>query len=980
MASDSKPLVSCIMPTYNRRTFVPNAIEYFLRQDYDNKELIILDDGADVVQDLIPNLPNIRYFHFGTKTTLGTKLNLACEYAKGEIIATWDDDDWYADWRLTYQVDALQEDGIELCGINNLIYYDLERATGYEYVYPKNRKVWLSGSSLCFKKRHWEKHRFADINVGMDGLFAWATPRQQIRALKNNTYSVLFIHGKNVSPKKTEGAWWSSFPSSAIQSILGDDWGKYQDYAEGAEVTNGITKKKRYRNLGTSRVRDAVIKGGGERTQVKKLVNVFACLVHEKSESVLDLVQNLHYQDPDSLILLYNGGNNRKLLRDANELRQYNAYMHPEPRVQEYGRLHVFAVDCMDYAIRHLNFDLITIVDSDQLLIKPDYSEYISNYLTGQPGVGMLTNSTKRYTKRNEGKNYVVDLALKEYELWEPFLNEFVNGKERFVHWTFWPSSVFTKSAAIDIVDVFNHNTALQEILQRTSIFATEEIVFPTLVKLLGYDILASPCDYKYVKYKVKFYPRDFARSIHKEEAYWMHPIDRNYHDSLRKEIRSYFNSYGARERKKNNHPQSMATVQLSRSVKTRTEIINYFFASRNYSRYLEIGVNSERSNFNQIKSKHKVGVDPKPVSTYVGTSDEFFRQNKDIFDVIFIDGLHIEEQVIKDIANAKKCLSPMGVIVIHDCLPPTKWHQRKPSEYVIGEAWNGTVWKAALREFNQSESKCYIVNVDWGCGVMDFRYKQQPLDKKLPEKLDYDRHYALLNDYKVEAAEFPVEISPTNKKIGVSFVLIAYNNSDKVKQRLERVVFPTATAYSNYSFQLIIVDNSNQPLDIDLQKVKSARIALVYLQPTTNLMYGPSINLALEHAAHEFIVYICTNHGRMYDTTWLQDMLNPLLKESKAAMTGSTYPSCHPTKMGFPAHLPHEHIQGGVFAAKTAILRKYNYTSDARWVHGGSDIYQSYQLMKAGYKLVSVPSVKSVWRRKVPHSDKYKYVHDESE
>jgi glycosyltransferase involved in cell wall biosynthesis len=38
-------LVSCIMPTFNRRAFVPQAIRYFLRQDFEHKELIIVDDG-----------------------------------------------------------------------------------------------------------------------------------------------------------------------------------------------------------------------------------------------------------------------------------------------------------------------------------------------------------------------------------------------------------------------------------------------------------------------------------------------------------------------------------------------------------------------------------------------------------------------------------------------------------------------------------------------------------------------------------------------------------------------------------------------------------------------------------------------------------------------------------------------------------------------------------------------------------------------
>jgi glycosyltransferase involved in cell wall biosynthesis len=71
MSSDIRPLVSCIMPTYNRRAFVPRAIQYFLRQDYTNRELIIIDDGTDVISDLVPADECIRYFRLDKKVTLG---------------------------------------------------------------------------------------------------------------------------------------------------------------------------------------------------------------------------------------------------------------------------------------------------------------------------------------------------------------------------------------------------------------------------------------------------------------------------------------------------------------------------------------------------------------------------------------------------------------------------------------------------------------------------------------------------------------------------------------------------------------------------------------------------------------------------------------------------------------------------------------------------------------------------------------------
>src|ERR1700730_5261279 len=88
------PLVSCIMPTYNRRPIIPHAIDYFLRQTYAHRELIILDDGTDAIEDLVPSDRRIRYERLPKKITFGAKLNLGCELAKGELIAHFDDDDW----------------------------------------------------------------------------------------------------------------------------------------------------------------------------------------------------------------------------------------------------------------------------------------------------------------------------------------------------------------------------------------------------------------------------------------------------------------------------------------------------------------------------------------------------------------------------------------------------------------------------------------------------------------------------------------------------------------------------------------------------------------------------------------------------------------------------------------------------------------------------------------------------------------------
>src|SRR5688572_11335406 len=83
------PLVSCIMPTANRRAFVARAIGYFLRQDYPNSELFILDDGTDGVADLVPEDPRVRYERIAPGRTLGAQRNACDEASRGDMILHW---------------------------------------------------------------------------------------------------------------------------------------------------------------------------------------------------------------------------------------------------------------------------------------------------------------------------------------------------------------------------------------------------------------------------------------------------------------------------------------------------------------------------------------------------------------------------------------------------------------------------------------------------------------------------------------------------------------------------------------------------------------------------------------------------------------------------------------------------------------------------------------------------------------------------
>src|SRR5262249_39628230 len=155
------------MPTAGRRAFVPQAIEYFLRQDYPRRELIVLDDGAEPVADLMPQDPRIRYFYTEGRRTLGAKHNSGCELAKGDIIAHWDDDDWMADWRLSYQVhQVLANPNPVLTGLSHIYFYDPGSAHAWQYIYPPEHRPWVYGASFCYRSEFWRDHRFPEMTEG----------------------------------------------------------------------------------------------------------------------------------------------------------------------------------------------------------------------------------------------------------------------------------------------------------------------------------------------------------------------------------------------------------------------------------------------------------------------------------------------------------------------------------------------------------------------------------------------------------------------------------------------------------------------------------------------------------------------------------------------------------------------------------------------------------------------------------------------
>jgi hypothetical protein len=110
------------------------------------------------------------------------------------------------------------------------------------------------------------------------------------------------------------------------------------------------------------------------------------------------------------------------------------------------------------------------------------------------------------------------------------------------------------------------------------------------------------------------------------------------------------------------------------------------------------------------------VGVDPVHGGAHRMTSGAFFDQNTGCFDLVFVDGLHLREQVVRDVENAARWLNPGGCIVLHDCLP-TRREQQLRTQPGGGRPWTGDVWKAVVDLRQRPEFDIAVLDDDWGAG-----------------------------------------------------------------------------------------------------------------------------------------------------------------------------------------------------------------------------------------------------------------------
>ena len=150
-------------------------------------EWIVIDDGTDKIEDLIKDIPNIKYYKYDEKMPLGKKRNLMHEKSKGDIIVYMDDDDYYPPERVSHAVNMLQSHPNALCAGASEIYIWFKHIEKMYQFGPYNKNHATAGT-FAFKRELLKEHKYEDH----------AALAEEKAFLKN--YTVPFVQ---LEPKKT---------------------------------------------------------------------------------------------------------------------------------------------------------------------------------------------------------------------------------------------------------------------------------------------------------------------------------------------------------------------------------------------------------------------------------------------------------------------------------------------------------------------------------------------------------------------------------------------------------------------------------------------------------------------------------------------------------------------------------------------------------------------------------------------------------
>jgi glycosyltransferase involved in cell wall biosynthesis len=200
------PRVSICTPTFNRRPFFKGTIECVLNQDYPKNliEWIIVDDGFDPIEDIVKDIPFVKYIRVNEHMPLGKKRNYMhdmCTFKNdNDIIVYIDDDDYYPPTRVSHAVEKLKNSNALCAGSSEIHLWFNTLNKMYRFgPYGPNHST---AGTFAFKRELLKQTRYEDNAVIAEEKYFlknYTIPFVQLDPLKT---ILVFSHDQNTFDKR----------------------------------------------------------------------------------------------------------------------------------------------------------------------------------------------------------------------------------------------------------------------------------------------------------------------------------------------------------------------------------------------------------------------------------------------------------------------------------------------------------------------------------------------------------------------------------------------------------------------------------------------------------------------------------------------------------------------------------------------------------------------------------------------------------
>ncbi|WP_286230701.1 glycosyltransferase [Neobacillus mesonae] len=185
-------MVSIVTCT-NKPIQMENIFKNYLQQDWENKELIIILNRDDMEistwKKKAEQYSKVSVFQLPAKVTLGQCLNFAVSKAKYDIIAKFDDDDYYSPYYIAQALQVFEEKQADIVGKSHLFtYFQM-----YKLLCIRKAINRIGGGTIMFRKRVFEKVQFPAKNSGEDGIFLKNARLRGFKLSTTNSFNYVYI-------------------------------------------------------------------------------------------------------------------------------------------------------------------------------------------------------------------------------------------------------------------------------------------------------------------------------------------------------------------------------------------------------------------------------------------------------------------------------------------------------------------------------------------------------------------------------------------------------------------------------------------------------------------------------------------------------------------------------------------------------------------------------------------------------------------